>query len=146
MLRRKKVLPNRRNRRKRVGKIIGILCLIIGIFFAGFMLLLRKSDVLIRPIPEGPFSQVLGSSDGTVKQIEKALKEQKIAYKEVKKASEASHKVILSSGEEVLLSDTKDLGSQLSSLQVIISRLTMEGKRFSKLDLRFDRPAIMLVK
>ncbi len=146
MLRRKRALPNRRNRRKRIGKILGILCLCIGIFFAGFMLLLRKGDVLIRPIPEGSFSQVLGSTDDTTREIEKGLKEQKIAYKEVKKAANASHKVVLSSGEEVLLSDTKDLSSQLSSLQVIISRLTMEGKRFSKLDLRFDRPAIVLLK
>ena len=146
MLRKKRTLSNRRSRRKRVGKILGILCLSIGIFSVGFLLLLRKSDVLIRPIPEGSLSQVLGDNDDSIKKIEKSLKEEKVVYKDVKKIGSSGYEVTLVSGEKVLLSDTKDLRSQLSSLQVIISRLTMEGKRFSKLDLRFDRPAIVLVK
>lgn len=145
MLRRKRTLPNHRKRRKRIGRLLGILLPCMGIIFAA-LFFFRKSDVLIRPIPEGPFSQVLSGSDDTEKLIEKAIKERKIDYKEVKKVASASYKVKLSSGEEILLTDTKDIGSQLSSLQVIISRLTMEGKRFSKLDLRFDRPVIVLVK
>lgn len=52
--------------------------------------------------------------------------------------------VILSTEEKILISTQKDLASQVSSLQRILSRFTIEGKRFKQIDLRFDRPIILL--
>lgn len=45
---------------------------------------------------------------------------------------------------KVLLSKKKPVDRQISSLQLISSRFTIEGKHFVQLDLRFDRPIIIV--
>jgi len=78
--------------------------------------------------------------------LEHMLTQQKIKYKKVSAASGASYVVELEDGSEVIFSSSKDSAYQLSSLQLILSRFTIEGKRFSRLDLRFDNPIIVLKK
>lgn len=51
-------------------------------------------------------------------------------------------KIFIKNGGIVYLDLDKNLPSQISSLQLILSRLTIEGKKFKKLDLRFDKPII----
>jgi len=43
---------------------------------------------------------------------------------------------------QVFLSTQKDLSQEIASLQLTIAHLTIEGKSFSRLDFRFDRPII----
>lgn len=43
----------------------------------------------------------------------------------------------------VLFNGEKDLGSQLDSLQLILSRSKIEGKSIKKIDLRFSKPVII---
>jgi len=50
--------------------------------------------------------------------------------------------VELRDGGELILSSKKDLENQLSSLQLILSRLTIEGKKLKKLDFRYDNPVV----
>lgn len=50
--------------------------------------------------------------------------------------------VYLKDQGEVFLNLDKNLALQISSLQLILSRLTIEGKKFKKLDLRFEKPII----
>lgn len=49
----------------------------------------------------------------------------------------------LETGEEAVLSSKKSLAVQLSSLHLILSRLTIEGKRVRRVDLRFNNPVIV---
>lgn len=49
----------------------------------------------------------------------------------------------LSTDEKIIFSKNKQLDEQISSLQLISSRLTIEGKDFVQVDLRFDRPVIV---
>jgi len=51
--------------------------------------------------------------------------------------------VTLSTDEKIIFSKNKPLDEQISSLQLISSRFTIEGKQFVQLDLRFDRPVIV---
>ena len=51
--------------------------------------------------------------------------------------------VNLKGGREVLLSDTGDMEKQVSSLQLVLNRLKIEGKDFKRLDLRFKTPVIV---
>ncbi len=51
----------------------------------------------------------------------------------------------LESGEEAVLSSKKSLVMQVSSLHLILSRLTIEGKRVARVDLRFNNPVIVFV-
>lgn len=74
--------------------------------------------------------------------VEKALDNKKIPFLSANFNSDNSFTVELKDGGEVILSSDKDLGSQLSSLQLILSRLTIEGKKLKKLDFRFVNPVV----
>jgi cell division septal protein FtsQ len=74
--------------------------------------------------------------------LESALKKQKIAFLSTSLNSDGSFTVNLKDGGEIILSSKKDLDNQLSSLQLILSRLTIEGKKLKKLDFRYDNPVV----
>jgi hypothetical protein len=77
-----------------------------------------------------------------ISNLEKILKENKITYTSVFKLQYTSYMIKLSNGSQVIISSQKDINKEISSLQFILKRLTMEGKEFTKLDLRFDKPVI----
>ncbi len=49
-----------------------------------------------------------------------------------------SLQITLDNGSVVYIATTKDIVSQLASLQQVISQLTIRGKQFKTLDFRFD--------
>lgn len=57
--------------------------------------------------------------------------------------SDQGYTVALEKDSVVLINPEKNISQQIASLQVILGRLTMEGKQFHKLDLRFDKPVIV---
>lgn len=75
--------------------------------------------------------------------LKKLLTDQKIAFNNVTLSNDA-YIISLQNNSQVFFSRRKDLNSQISSLQYIVSRLTMEGRLFKRLDLRFDKPVIEL--
>jgi hypothetical protein len=74
--------------------------------------------------------------------LESVLDKNKVFYNSVEVGSDSSFIVELKTGGEVILSSKKDLVSQLTSLQLILSRLTIEGKKLKKLDFRFTNPVV----
>lgn len=76
--------------------------------------------------------------------IKKALNTSKISFSDIRIASDGAVLVQLTDNGAVIFSKGKDIGQQVASLQFILNQLTMEGKRFSRLDLRFDKPIIVL--
>ena len=78
------------------------------------------------------------------KKIKRYLDEKKVAYATIDRLSDSSYAIHLKSGEEVFLSDDKDILEQLTSLQLILARLTMEGKQIFRLDFRYDKPVVVL--
>jgi hypothetical protein len=74
--------------------------------------------------------------------LESALDEKKITYILAGIKPDGSFLVQLKDGGEVILSSKKDIGRQLTSLQLILSRLTIEGKKLKNLDFRFDNPVV----
>jgi hypothetical protein len=91
----------------------------------------------ISPIAEGKASQ-----SSHVSLLEDALKNQKILFTSVAMGKDDSLLIFLKDNGEVILSSKKDLRSQVSSLQLILSRLTIEGKKLKVLDLRYKHPVI----
>ncbi len=65
-----------------------------------------------------------------------------IKYKDVKKGKDFYSVELVDNGT-VIFSQNKDIEKQISSLQLILSRLTIEGKRFKSLDFRFDKPVLV---
>ncbi len=77
----------------------------------------------------------------STEKVNELLKKNSISFSSVVFIND-SFLVSLSSGEEVILSSQKNLEQQISSLQVILSRFTIEGKKFSRLDFRYDKPLV----
>lgn len=111
-----------------------------------------QADRLISPVPKGKGGIVLsGNGDlDTMRNIEAILKKQKIAYQFVTRMESTTAAVLkdtyvitLPDNGEVIIKK-QDLLRQISSLQFVLSRLTMEGKRFLRLDLRFEHPVIVM--
>ncbi|CAN5125565.1 hypothetical protein BH09PAT1_BH09PAT1_2640 [soil metagenome] len=116
----------------------GLLFIVIGV------VVLRHEPTFISPLP---FLRSLGlanDQDGDKKTIETFLKQNTISYKNVTVSGKSTYIIITDGGGTAYLTNTKDISVQLSSLQRILSRLTMEGKKFSRLDLRYDKPVIVL--
>jgi len=86
---------------------------------------------------------VLSAKDtiNVVPLIESELKKQNVKVKSIEQNQDLIT-VTLESNQILLLSQKRDIKRDLASLQLIIRQLTMEGKRFTRLDLRFDKPVI----
>ncbi|MBI2430695.1 MAG: hypothetical protein HYV39_01620 [Candidatus Levybacteria bacterium] len=99
-----------------------------------------------RPLFISPLSLDISKdqeSATSVNMLEDLLREKNIRFSLVTPFDDTSYLVIFGQGEEVLFSSQKSLSSQVSSLQLIMSRLTIEGKRFTRIDFRFDTPVII---
>lgn len=118
--------------------VLGVVLILAG------MIVLSKEPIFTSPLPLlRPFG---GSSekDESKQQIEKFVKEEQLSVKEIQQVSKTVYKLKLEENGEVLLTSERDISEQLASLQRIVSRLTMEGKKFKRLDLRYDKPVIEL--
>lgn len=141
------LLSKRINRKRGKKKIFFILILVLFlcICFAVTVYFLygRNKKLFVSPLPLTHLSVVELLKDNDTGQLERALAKKGIGFESITISSDSAYIVQLKTGEEVLMSKTRSLDEQISSLQVILPRLTMEGKRFTRLDLRFDKPVIV---
>lgn len=82
-------------------------------------------------------------TDKTYKELQEGLAKDQITYSSLTKGND-SYICTLQNGGKVTFSSQKDIMTQIASLQYILSHLTMEGRQFSSLDLRFDQPVIVI--
>ncbi len=132
----KRLLKKDRNKKRKKQLIFsGVIILflfVLGVFVYTNFSFGRK--VYINPVLE---NQQTGTSN-----LEQTLKGANINFSNIKSNNDGSYSITLSDGGEVILSSKKDLKAQLSSLQLILSRLTIEGKKLKIVDFRYDRPVI----
>ncbi|QQG40464.1 MAG: hypothetical protein HYV37_02735 [Candidatus Levyibacteriota bacterium] len=130
--------------KKRIVKTILFSALCSFMFFSSVSLLyvvkFWQKKTFISPIAKETFD----SNIYDINSLQTLLKDKNISFSSVSPFDNASYLVYLKTGEEVLFSSKKPYDMQVSSLQLIIARLTIEGKRFSRLDFRFDKPAIII--
>lgn len=130
----------RRNRKAKKGLFVFFLfflfftILLSLLFYYGF-----TKTLFVSPLPNGSLDN---QNLLTIEELKTFLGKSNIVFSEVKNSTGSSILVILKDGGEVLFSTKKSLGEQVSSLQPILSRLTIEGKRFKSIDLRFDNPVV----
>lgn len=98
---------------------------------------------VVSPLPQGVFKILPKTDDQRKKDIEKFFSQHNLLVEEITESSESGIIVSLKDNGVIYLSEEK-YAEELPSLQLIISQLTMEGKRFKRLDLRFERPIIVL--
>jgi hypothetical protein len=142
----KKELP--RKRRRFLRKLIFISSCLFAIFVivlgVGFYFLLMKWQ---KPLYISPLSTVQAAQNDQaeiiVQQIENGLKKKQIDFTSVQRQND-DYLITLQDSSKVTFSSQKDIMTQIASLQYILSHLTMEGRQFSSLDLRFDQPVIVI--
>ncbi len=120
--------------------VIGVVGLIVGVGFYFFFIRSHR-PLYISPLSNAKLNEI--AQDNELTSFQRTLHEKKIEFDSVE-ASGSSYMVQLKKGGKVTFSTDKSISEQISSLQFILARLTMEGKLFSRLDLRFDKPVITI--
>lgn len=136
------MLPKKRQLRKNKSKYkiktafiaLFFLIIIIAIFEYLYLNFSFGKKIYISPIAINQTSKI--------ESYQTAFKNAKISFISISLNTDNSLEVKLKDGGVVILSSKKDIGSQISSLQLILSRLTIEGKQLKILDFRFDNPVV----
>lgn len=116
-----------------ISVFLGVVLVFLIIYFS-FLLFFPKKNQFVSPLwQNGGFKN---------NQIEQLLDKENIPFLSVEKKPDSFYEITLKDGGKVLLSQNKNVQNQISSLQLILSRLTIEGKRFKNLDFRYDKPVI----
>ncbi len=117
---------------------IFFICFIfLGIIFT--ISLLHKKTIL-NPIVK-VYSNVTNSFSDNTSSIENQLSKNNLPYKSVNKSS-FGYTVVLKEGTIVYIDSSKDINSEISSLQLIQTHFTIEGKNIKLVDFRFDQPVV----
>ena len=95
-----------------------------------------EEDILIAPIPQNEPEVLLSD----------LLAQHKVLIIDGPKASDSAIFVRLSDGVSVLFSSQKNIGQQVASLQIILDRITIEGKKAAAIDFRYDAPIVRYQK
>lgn len=136
-------MPKKRRKGKRttvIFSVVGVLLLIFLVGAGGYMYL--TNSVVLSPLP----AQLGGllptsSSDQSEKELKSLLRSHNIMYTAISRSSD-EFVITLNLKQRVFVTRDKNLTEQISSLQDILPHLTMEGKQFRQLDLRYDKPVV----
>ena len=134
------MLQNRKNRKNRkYFRYLGALFFLLGtslILYTSFVLanFYIFRDPVLSPLPKNFKNQ---NHD-----LKSLLEREKVKFSKISIATDSSYMVVLEDGGEAIITPKKNLEEQVLSLQIVLSRLTIEGKRFKSLDFRFDKPVV----
>ena len=145
-MRKKKEFP--RKRKRVVKKIIFFSMVLFTTLLASaggsyyyFVLRTQKPHAVLGQQTVRPTQSEL--SDKIYTELQDGLEKDQITYTSLTTGND-SYILTLQDGGKVTFSSQKDIMTQIASLQYILSHLTMEGRQFSSLDLRFDQPVIVI--
>ncbi len=113
---------------KAVLVLIILMLLVFGVWKYGYLL----NNSLARPI---------GSEDN-ITRLTTMLAQANLPVVSLENVSSDSTVASLSGGLKVQFSLTKDLSSQVATLQVILSRFRIEGRKVNRIDLRFNNAVV----
>ncbi|MEX2013092.1 MAG: hypothetical protein WD967_01680 [Candidatus Levyibacteriota bacterium] len=134
------MLQNRKNRKnRRYIKYVGVLFLLLGIILVLYTSFTLANYYLFKKPILSPLPKNFKSQNQDIRSI---LEKEKIKFSEIYTATDSSYLVNLEDGGQAIITPRKNIEEQVRSLQIVLSRLTIEGKRFKSLDFRFDKPVI----
>mgnify|MGYP001792667150 CR=1 FL=1 len=132
-----------KKKKKLIIFLILIISTLIGAMSLFFYIWISHRPLFISPLPKSYNISAVREQNDAVDIIKKDLKGKNIEFGQVSNNGNY-YKVILKDKSEVIFSKEKDIKGQIASLQFILTKLTMEGKLFVRLDLRYDKPVIKL--
>lgn len=133
----RKVITKKQKKEAR-KKRLGLALISLGLFavasFLFYVVFLDKPDPIISPLSKDQTTQV--------SKIQKLLSEKRIEYEEVGTNKDLNYVIRLTSDQEAIIDPNKNIEEQLSSLQLVLRQLKIEGKTFRRLDFRYQKPVI----
>lgn len=111
-------------------------------------ILFRTQKLFISPLPKSVhrIEKKIAIYSQSVKELELLLVNKKIHFLSIKEDNNLSAFIILLKNKgEIILSLEKNLEEQVASLQLILTRFTIEGKGVRSLDFRFNKPVIIFL-
>ena len=121
-------------RKKFYFKILVLVLGVLAVFEVLYFNFYFGKFVIVSPLSKNTSSNIL--------MVENQFGKKNISYSKVTEEPDGSVSVILKEGGEVIIAPKKNLNTQLSSLQLMLSRLTIDGKRLKTLDFRYDNPVV----
>ena len=121
---------------------LGAVFVVAGVTFYVIVWQMNK-PLFVSPLASIQFAQA-AQKDNQLDILKQQLTKQQIDYTSITKPDDSSFVIELSKGGKVTISSQKDIIAQIASLQYILSHLTMEGRQFTQLDLRFEKPVIVV--
>ncbi len=134
-----------RQRKKLIFRFFSISALFIIVSGVGIYLFVtqRNKPLYISPLASNFHISAPTKKDHDISEIKKGLSKLSVKIDKIGQSGD-DYVVTLKDKTTVIFSGNKNIETQLSSLQFILTRLTMEGKSAVLLDLRFDKPVIRL--
>lgn len=129
-------------RRKIFLRLFLLFFFIMAISIAG-LYLMSQQVTIVSPVPVSLGGQRVLGSTAVQKELEEELKKAHILYMDIQIAEDNSYIVTLQNKEVVIFSSVKSYKQQVASLQLVLSRLTIEGKNIERFDLRFEKPIVV---
>lgn len=127
------------------GIVVGLFLSTFGALYAWWYFQ-QKPYSYVSPVPAQSVEKLVKKElpdTSSSRELKELLDKNMIKYSAIHAGTAWSYIVTLESGEEILFSAKNKLEAQVSSLQLILSRLTIEDRKFSRLDFRFDKPVIV---
>lgn len=140
-------IKTKQTRHKKLSLFLSSLSLVVFILLgSGMWIYVSLNHIeIVSPLPLiNDMVQAVQNNGKGEKDIKISLEKKHIRYKTVQKQAGDTYLIKLENDVEVKVTTQKDIDKQISSLQLIYSRLTMEGRQFVSLDLRFEKPVIVL--
>lgn len=131
-------------RRKFRGYFILVLfsfAIFLGVFGVcfGLWFWMHYQTHVVTPLPRVVSQK---KSADIASQIQNLCTSHSFSCSNIKVGNDKTASVTIDKNELVIFSLQKDITAQFTSLQLTIAHLTIEGKRFSRLDFRFDKPVV----
>lgn len=139
--RKRRTLPNSKKKRRWY-----ILAFPLLIFIGSVGILLRMSStpkLFISALPDGTIAMPAG--DTTQQGIQTKFEQVGFTVDSIETASDSAYLVRLDTGATIVVNDSTPV-EKISSLQALVTNLTMEGKRIDRLDIRFDKSVVLFKK
>jgi cell division septal protein FtsQ len=141
MFTKKRRLPNQKKKSRWYFLALPILIFIGGVGILVNMLTNHPHFISALPTKNSPVLATVTTEDVLQKEFEKAG----FHIDSVTVASDSGYLIHLHTGETIVANEKTPI-SQISSLQALLTNLTMEGKRIERLDIRFDKPVVLFKK
>lgn len=125
--------------------ISGFFVIISLISFVGILttVSLRKKTIITPLVSEALSTLSKKTEDTSLEKLAEKLKKANIAFSDIAYATDSGVIVSLKTDNMLRFSKEKSYDKQISSLQLILGSLTIEGRQFLSLDFRFEKPLIV---